>query len=280
MILPHTSLLLGGALLLGTASLLPVHADDLPSADKPGWTLTFEDTFPGPALDAAKWNAGYPHHDVINHELQAYVPTAFAFDGNGLGIVAKKEQATYGHGQTMEYTSGAITTFKKFSQQYGWFEARCRMLKGKGYWPAFWLLPLQGWPPEIDIFESLGHEPHSVHCTNHWKNEAGHPAGQGFEYKSPADLTEDFHVYAIDWEPGSIVWYVDGKKVAECTKGVAAEPMYILFNLAIGGDWPGGPNADTVFPATFAVSYVRVYSKDGGYAATADPAAAPAPAVN
>ena len=269
-------------LLLGAAALpASVRAADLPSADKPGWTLTFEDTFPGPALDASKWNPSYRHHDIINNELQAYVPTAFTFGADGFGITAKKEQAPYGHGKTMDYTSGAMTTLDKFSQKYGWFEIRCRMLKGKGFWPAFWLLPVRNvWPPEIDVFENLGHENHSIHCTVHWKNVEGKHAAQGFEYKSPTvDYTEDFHTYAVDWEPSSVAWYIDGQKVTECTKGSPGEPMYLLVNLAVGGGWPGNPNAETVFPSTFAVSYVRAYAKEGSAPPAAPETPAPAPAA-
>jgi beta-glucanase (GH16 family) len=223
-----------------------------------GWTLTFQDEFDGTVLDQSKWNLGYNHWGIINHELQAYVPDAFTVQGGLLSINAEHRQAEYG-GKTMEYTSGAITTLGKFQQEYGYFEARCKVPSGKGFWPAFWLLPADlSWPPEIDIFEYIGDQKNTLYFHNHYKDGEGKHQAEGFQIEGP-DYSVDFHTIAVDWEPEFIAWYVDGKEVARSAKGIPKGPFYILLNLAVGGDWPGPPSASTVFPSQFQIDYVRVY---------------------
>ena len=223
-----------------------------------GWKLAFQDEFNGEALDQSKWVIGYNHWGIINHELQAYVPDAFTLKNGILNINAEHRKAEYG-GKMMEYTSGAITTLGKFQQEYGYFQIRCRVPAGKGFWPAFWLLPTDlSWPPEIDIFEYLGDHDDTLYFHNHYKDAAGAHQAEGFEIKGP-DYSRDFHAIAVDWEPGSIVWYVDGKEVARSTKGIPKGPFYILLNLAVGGDWPGPPDVSTLFPSQFQIDYVRVY---------------------
>ena len=160
----------------------------------------------------------------------------------------------------MPYTSGMISSYGKFAQQFGWFEIRARFPKGKGMWPAFWLLPpTKDWPPEIDVLEILGHETDKVYMTNHWKNSTGKHEGKGESFKGP-DFSAAYHTFAIDWEPDAIIWYVDGVERYKTTENIPAEPMYLLANLAVGGDWPGNPDATTVFPGDMQVDYVRIYT--------------------
>ncbi|MEI9998866.1 MAG: glycoside hydrolase family 16 protein [Verrucomicrobiota bacterium] len=245
-------------LLLGIA--LPAVAKSVDEMKQDGWVLTFDDEFDGPALDTTKWTPHYNFNAIINHELQAYIPDAFVFSDGILQITAKHEPGRQA-GRTQQYTSGAMTTSGKFSQQYGYFEVRCKLPKGKGYWPAFWLLSDSGkWPPEIDIFENLGHENQTLHFTNHWMDDQHHPRGKGQQTNGP-DYTADFHTIAVDWEPDAIVWYVDDKEQCRVTDNIEKEKMYILLNLAVGGDWPKSPDANTVFPQSFDVDYVRVYQK-------------------
>jgi len=242
--------------MLGLA--LPAQAKTIDEMKQAGWQLTFDDEFDAPQLDTTKWVPHYNYDAVINHELQAYIPDAFSFSDGILHINAKHEQGKQGW-KTQEYTSGAMTTFGKFSQQYGYFEVRCKLPKGKGFWPAFWLLPDSNkWPPEIDIFENLGHENHHLHFTNHWKDDQGHPRGKGQEKDGP-DYTADFHTIACDWEPDAIVWYVDDVEQCRVTDNIEKEKMYVLLNLAVGGDWPKSPDANTMFPQSFDIDYVRVY---------------------
>ena len=160
------------------AATQPVVPTKAAPASRPGWELVFDDEFDGDALDLAKWNPRDPVGRERNHELQAYVPDAFRLSGGVLHVVAERRQADYG-GKTRGFTSGMMTTTGKFAQRYGRFEIRCRIPAGKGLWPAFWLLPEPfNWPPEIDVLETLGHEPNVVHLSQHWRNpHAQPPAG-------------------------------------------------------------------------------------------------------
>jgi MYXO-CTERM domain-containing protein len=235
--------------------------------DKPGYAVTFHDEFDGPALDTAAWGTRYKWGEaIINGELQAYVDDAFAFDNGLLRITATHAPGTYA-GQSMEYRSGLVASVHE--QTYGYFEMRCRMPAGKGYWPAFWLLGGTGavGVDEIDIHELLGDDPTTVYTTVHWGTDygAGHKS-DGTSFQGP-DFTADFHTFALDWDAASITWLVDGAPVHQHTgEGVPQVPMYIIANLAVGGGWPGAPDANTVFPGHYDIDYIRAYQKapDGG----------------
>jgi beta-glucanase (GH16 family) len=228
---------------------------------KPGWTLTFADEFDGDKLDPTKWNPRDPWGRERNSELQAYVPDAFKVKDGVLKIMAEKRKADYA-GKTREYTSGMMSTYQKFAQKFGRFEIRCRIPKGKGLWPAFWLLPDPlGWPPEIDVLETLGHETNRAYFTHHWRDESRKHQSHG-GHVDDGDLSAGFHTYAAEWSPEVIVWYLDGKEAFRSTRSVPKElPMYMLANLAVGGQWPGAPNADTPFPSSFDIDYIRVYTR-------------------
>jgi len=247
--------------LLVAASLL--HAEPPKLA---GYKLVFDDEFDGDKVDTAKWNLRDPWELERNQELQAYVPDAFEVKGGILHIRAEQRPRKYA-GKDRPYTSGMMTTLEKFAQKFGRFEVRCRVPKGKGLWPAAWLLPQPlAWPPEIDILEILCHEPGKIYMTHHWMDadDKGKPkrGSDGGEWKGP-DFSEDFHVFAVDWTPESIAWSVDGVERFRSIKHIPQKlPMYVLLNLAVGGDWPGKPDERTVFPATFDVDYVRVWAKE------------------
>jgi hypothetical protein len=153
------------------------------------------------------------------------------------------------------------STPPRFALKYGYVEARIRAPKGQGIWPAIWMLPTRHESkPEIDIMEILGGAPDTVHMNFHYKDAQG--ASRRSDGKlTGTDLTEEWHVFAVDWKPGSVDWYVDGEKVRSFaeTELVPAEPMYLLINLAIGGDWGGPPDATTVFPSVFEIDYVRIW---------------------
>lgn len=240
------------------AMLTPVQPT---GAEKPGWVLTFADEFDGEALDLTKWNPCDPWGRERNNELQAYVPDAFEVKDGVLKIKAQKRRAEYS-GKMREYTSGMMSTYQKFTQKFGWFEIRCRIPKGKGLWPAFWLLPDPlGWPPEIDVLETIGHQPNRAYFTHHWRDENRRHQSHGGHHDN-GDLSADFHTYAAEWSPEAIVWYFDGKEVFRSTRSVPKElPMYMLANLAVGGNWPGSPNEETPFPSSFDIDYIRVYSR-------------------
>jgi beta-glucanase (GH16 family) len=249
-------LLLGLCLLAGALS---VHADSGGNSEKPGWKLTFHDEFNETQLDPTKWDDHYWHGRThSNNELEYYAPDGYEVADGRLRLKGERRQMA-GH----EYTAGMISSFGHFAQQYGYFEIRAKFPRGKGFWPAFWLLPAnKQWPPEIDVLEILGHEPNKVYFTNHWRDPACTHRSHGQSFTGP-DFSADYHTFAIDWEPGEITWYLDGIQRARSTAGVPAEPMYVIANLAVGGDWPGNPDATTPFPGFMDVDYIRVYQKAG-----------------
>lgn len=257
-----TSPVLCPALILAVLmSLLPtLSAKTVDEMKKEGWRLTFSDEFDGAQLDSGKWKPHYNFSAIVNNEMQAYVPGAFTVD-HGLLHITARHQAAVQDGHTQAYTSGVMTTSGKFSQRYGWFEIRCRVPKGQGFWPAFWLLSDSGqWPPEIDIFENLGHENHIMHFTNHWRDSQGQNQGKS-QQTTGADYTANFHTIAVDWQPDRIVWYVDDQEQCRVTDHIPQEAMYLIANLAVGGDWPKAPDATTPFPSSFDIDYIRVYQE-------------------
>src|ERR1022692_3973715 len=176
-------------------------------AERPGWKPAFDDEFNGSGLDLKKWNPNDPWGWARNKELQAYVTNAFEVRGGVLRIKAEKREAFYS-GKQRSITSGMMTTYGKFSQEYGRFEIRCRVPKGKGMWPAFWLLPDPlGWPPEIDVLEILGHEPDKIYMTHHFRDEQKKRGSHGGSWSGP-DFSAEFHGFAIEWSPQAIVWFV------------------------------------------------------------------------
>jgi beta-glucanase (GH16 family) len=249
------------ALLFALASLvLCSSASATAVPERAGWKLTFSDDFDGSKLDLQKWNPNDPWGRERNHELQAYVTNAFEVRDGILRIKADKGQAFYS-GKQREYTSGMMTTAGKFSQEYGRFEIRCRVPKGKGMWPAFWLLPdTRGWPPEIDVLETLGHEPAKVYLTHHFRDDQQKHSSHGGSWSGP-DFSAGFHEFAVEWSPQALVWFVDGAERFRSEKAIPQGKMYVLVNLAVGGDWPGAPDEKTQLPAYFEVEYVRAYQR-------------------
>jgi beta-glucanase (GH16 family) len=227
-----------------------------------GWKMIFDCEFENPA-DLKKWNIPWRSENA-NNELQCYTPKAVTVDNGFLYIKARKEDTNYG-GKPRHYTSGILNTQKKLDITYGRFDIRFKVPKGKGYWPAFWLLPSDNsWPPEIDWVEILGHDTKTLYITNHFGKHVNgdHPShgAKKFEASNP-DFSEDFHTVTGIWYPGEVVCYVDGKKASLSNDGIPDQKMFMILNLAVGGDWPGNPTDETVFPGEMVVDYVRVYQR-------------------
>jgi beta-glucanase (GH16 family) len=234
----------------------------------PGWQITMQDEFESGQLDTSKWETFPPWQEripSINDELQRYVSNAFGFEDGILRIVGDQGSITQtvgGTEYTWNYTSGFLRS--KLAQQYGYFEWRMKIPPGQGLWPAIWLLKEAddtGWH-EIDVMEATGAEPTRVYMTLHYgpldalQHDLSNFAAPGF------DLSTDFHVFGLEWNPDSIVWTIDGVEVKRHTgDGVQNVPLRIQMNLAIGGGLVGPPDSDTHFPAAFEIDYVRVYSR-------------------
>lgn len=241
------------------------------------WTLVWQDEFDGSRLDRETWNVITAGNGFGNKELEYYTnrPTNLMVDQGLLTIRAVKETYKGADGITRDYTSARINTKGKFSQRYGRFEARMKLPVGQGIWPAFWLMGDEGgerWPAcgEIDIMENIGSAPSTVLGTIHGPGYSG-AKGISTRYTSPAaPFSDDFHLYAVEWEPEAIRWYVDSNLYQTLTpaslptgaRWVFDHPFYILLNLAVGGNLPHNPDETTVFPQSLLVDYVRVYQRE------------------
>lgn len=249
-----------------------------PAGQRGQWRLIFHDEFDGHTLDTSKWTTCYfdfkvgkQNCDHDNGELELYQPDNIAVSQGILTLRAEKKRVTAANGKTYFYTSGMISTGPSFSSAYdtrfsftyGYMEMRARIPVGQGLWPAFWSMPTDlSWPPEIDIFEILGKAPHVVQMHYHYPGSTtkGSGIGAGGSWTGP-DFSAGWHIYALDWEPDAITWYIDGIARATYTGAshITSKPMYLLANLAVGGDWPGNPTASTPFPALYQIDYVRVW---------------------
>jgi beta-glucanase (GH16 family) len=248
-----------------------------------GWQLTWADEFSGPAgasFDRGKWVADTGGSGWGNQEREYYTtrPENIALDGAGhLVITARAEPANryacwYG---TCLFSSARIKTRGTFAQTYGRFEARIKIPRGQGIWPAFWMLSDDieriGWPQggEIDIMENIGKEPSLVHGTMHGPGYSGAGGIGGPDSLPGGAFADDYHVYAVEWAPGEIRWFVDGRpyftttpaSLPEGAKWVYDHPFFLLLNVAVGGGWPGDPDGSSVFPQQMLVDYVRVYKR-------------------
>src|SRR5579863_4588411 len=252
-----------------------------PAATDAKWKLVWSDEFNGPngsSVDPSKWVFDLGGKGWGNQELESYTnrpQNVYLRDGN-LVIQARQENYTGADGVSRNHTSARLKTAGKFSQTYGRFEARIRIPFGQGLWPAFWMLGDDfgkiGWPAagEIDIMENIGKEPSTVHGTIHGPGYSG-DGGIGAPYTLPGNrrFADDFHIYAIEWEPDTIRFYVDDDLYATRTpsnlpagkRWVYNHPFFLLLNVAVGGNWPENPDTTTIFPQTMLVDYVRVYQR-------------------
>lgn len=234
-----------------------------------GMNLVWEDEFEGNALNPANWTheTGRGQNGWGNNELQFYSSQNTSVQNGYLVITAKKENFS-----GAEYTSSRIITKDKREFRYGRIDIRAVLPKGQGMWPALWMLGANfsevGWPAcgEIDIMEMVGGNgrENTVHGTVHWL-AAGQRAEFGGSYRlSSGTLADQFHVYSIIWDAGRIRWLIDNKEyhVIDTTPAELDEfrrQFFFIFNVAVGGNWPGSPDASTTFPQHMIVDYVRVF---------------------
>jgi beta-glucanase (GH16 family) len=253
------------------------------SLDQHQWVLSWSDEFNGPdgsAPDPAHWTYDLGGEGWGNQELECYTNDAqnSFLQGGNLVIQALSKpnmvcKSADGTTTTNNYTSARLTTAARFDQAYGKFEARVMIPYGQGLWPAFWLLGSNistvGWPAcgEIDIMENIGKEPAVVHGSIHGPGSAGENSFTA-DYTLPNNqrFADDFHVFAVEWSTTEVRFLVDGKSYEDVQKSAFTQgpwvfdhPFFILLNVAVGGSWPGNPDATTAFPQTMKVDYVRVY---------------------
>ncbi len=248
-----------------------------------GWELAWSDEFDQPngsAPDAAKWVLDLGGGGWGNNELQTYTSRRVnsRIENGRLVIEARRERFTGTDGLARDFTSARLKTLGKHAVTYGRIEACIQVPKGQGLWPAFWTLgvnlPSVGWPTcgEIDILENIGREPDLAHGTLHGPGYSGDRAiGETWKLGKGTgkSLADDFHVFAIEWEATRLRWFVDGQHYFTLTpanlppgaKWVFDKPQFLLLNLAVGGNWPGSPDATTQFPQQMKVDYVRVYRR-------------------
>jgi beta-glucanase (GH16 family) len=276
--------------------------DREPAADggaPAGWKRVWSDEFDGAEVDRAKWDfdlgnrlpGGQPGWG--NGELQSYTarPENARVEGGMLRIRAAREEH-----DGSPFTSARLKTKGRFAKTYGRFEIRAKLPTGKGVWPAIWMLPEDNkygtWAAsgEIDIMEARGQEPGKVLGTLHYGS--GWPANvhTGKDHDLPDGGTiADFHEYALEWDPGEIRWYVDGKLFQTQNSWWSSsrrdgdngappadasqvnpwpapfdQPFHLLLNVAVGGQFLGNPDGDTAFPVEMLVDYVRVFDRADG----------------
>ena len=253
-----------------------------------GWNLAWSDEFNGSGIDRTKWKVdNLSTYGDGNNEVACLMdrPENVKTADGLLTITARKESAPVACGTNdsrfpngRSYTSAMLSTKDKIDFEYGRFEisAKTPLTQGpsKGLWPAFWMRPASGGIGELDILEAVGTSKADSLTANklvhtiHYDYVGTHPQ-QATTYTLPTGTTADgFHNYAVEWAPGSIKWYVDGVLSAERNISTTSwldeafvKDFYLRLNMAVGGNWPGAPDADTAFPATYQVDYVRVYQR-------------------
>jgi len=239
------------------------------------WRLIWADEFTGAAgavPDTAKWTLEQGGGGWGNRELEIYTtdPANAALDGKGNLVIRAIKTAEGG------YTSARLKTEGKFTVRYGKIEARIKIPKGQGLWPAFWMLGANkkdvGWPEcgEIDVLENIGREPSVIHGTVHGP---GYSGGRGITASVAVEgkktFGDDFHVFAVEWSPGALAFFLDGTEYSSVTNAslpngadwVFQQPFFLILNVAVGGEWPGPPNSSTIFPQEMTIDYVRVWQR-------------------
>lgn len=265
----------------------PIYADakdNQKEVKQDKYELIWSDDFNGKTLDLTKWNYELHEPGWVNNELQQYTASSknvYVKDGN---LVIQPVKTTDKATGKVSYTSGRVNTQNKVDFKYGKVEVRAKLPKGQGIWPAIWMMPTDdslygGWPKcgEIDIMELLGNNPSKVYQTLHYGKSSTDVQSQGTKTLTKGDFTSSYHLFSMEWNPDNISFYVDGELTKTVNKwytgtegvGLITYPapfdqnFYVILNVAVGGNWPGNPDATTNFSkAKMLVDYVKVYQKE------------------
>ncbi|CAI8339486.1 MAG: Beta-glucanase [Porticoccaceae bacterium UBA1117] len=244
-----------------------------------GYRLTWSDEFSGTEINDDNWGYDIGGSGWGNNELQ-YHTNRNAYLKEGLLVIRAQQEAYRGK----NYTSSRLKTQGKQNFKYGRIDVRARLPEGAGIWPALWMLGENitdvGWPKsgEIDIMEMVGgnspQDKHpngdrTAHGTMHWNNNGLNgsysPVNTGKSEILSTSLSEEFHVFSIQWDVNGIGWYIDDAQYSYKTINSTQpfrEEFFFIMNIAVGGDWPGSPNSSTVFPQRMVIDYVRVFQKN------------------
>ncbi len=240
-------------------------------ASYPGYTLVWADEFDNNALDGNTWKHdtgdGCPNVCGWGNNESIWYQSQNATVSDGFLTIEAREESAGGY----DYTSSRIKTQGTQSFKYGRIDIRAKLPYSKGLWPALWMLGEDintvGWPAcgEIDIMELIGGTNNDgvSHGTGHW-DSSGHNYQGGSYYLSNGIFADEFHVFSIVWTSNQIQWFVDDNlyytlDTSTADKTEFQNPFFFIFNVSVGGNWPGYPDASTVFPQTMVVDYVRVF---------------------
>lgn len=222
---------------------------------KPTIELLWSDHFN--KLDGTNWNFVTEPGWKPAKRKQHYLPRNLSTKEGTLTIDIKKEKY-----KKDPYTSGALHTLNKQTFHYGRLEIRARIPEGKGLLSALWLLPVDGTEfPEIDIMEVLGQEPNRLWNVVHWKDKKKVKQRNFSHIDTKKPLTDSFHVYGIIWTKDKLTFTLDGKTTFTTTKNVPQKPMYLMMNVAVGGQWATDPSPKQKFPKKMQIDYVKYYNK-------------------
>jgi len=236
-----------------------------------GMNLVWQDEFSGATLDGNFWNYESGNNNGWgNNELEYYTNSPKnVFVSNGNLIIEARKEAIGG----FNYSSARLTTANKKTFTYGRVDIRAKLPRGKGVWPALWMLGSNigtvGWPAcgEIDILELLGHEITKSYGTLHYGASSATHGQKGASYiLSSSNFYDQFHVFSMDWKQDQIKLFVDDNLFLTVNKADLGSnpypfnaPFFFIFNVAVGGNWPGSPDATTTFPQRMIVDYIRVF---------------------
>lgn len=264
-------------------TLKPVKSEGSTKPAKPEQTaapidkrILLDEDFDSGTLDPKIWNTCHWWADrgctiSSNDELEWYLPKQVRISDGALNLTADRRTVRGSDSEVYEFASGMVTTgpptYKgaaKLAFTYGKVEARVWLPSGQGLWPAIWLLPASTESrPEIDILEMLGNDPERLRMRLHPKDRQAESIGGHYIVPGGYSLMDSWHTVGMDWTPGKLVYLLDGKKVLELAGNeVPDEPMYLVMNLAVGGNYPGPPNKETVFPAVMKIDHVRILKND------------------
>lgn len=238
-----------------------------------GMTMIWQDEFNGSALNETYWNyeLGTGNNGWGNNELQYYRRENTTVTDGFLIIEARRENF-----QGRSYTSSRLTTQDKFDFRFGRIDIRAKLPKGQGMWPALWMLgdnfSTVGWPRcgEIDIMEIVGGgegRDDVTYGTIHWDDNGSTASFGGSTQLTTGIFNDRFYVFTITWNPTRIEWYLNDVRFhsVDITPAELSEfqnEFFFIFNVAVGGNWPGSPNSSTIFPQQMVVDYVRVFQEN------------------